>query len=112
MISAADATSELLSIKNYLKSRNHIVSNAILYQDNQACESILKNGVSSAKKMKHIDSKYFFITDYIKEGELVVKWLKTDLMVADYLTKPLIGEKFNLFKNMVLGVTNFPTEEE
>ncbi len=112
LISAADAAAELLAYRNYLISRNFPLKQVILYQDNTASLSILKNGISSAKKMKHIEHKYFFVADRIKAGELNVDWLNTHVMASDYLTKPLHDEKFKLFKNMMLGNINFITTNE
>ena len=111
LISAADAVSELLGIKNYLISRNYNVLDTILYQDNQASISILKNGINSIKRMKHIKSKYFFVTDYIKNNELRVEWIDTNMMIADFYTKPLIGDKFEKFRDIIMGKDNMVMNE-
>ena len=38
--------------------------------------------------------KYFYVTDLIKRKELQIKSCPSDEMTADYMTKPLTGNKF------------------
>ena len=55
-----------------------------MYQDNQSAILLEKNGrASSSKKTKHLNIRYFFITDRIKKGELHIEYCPTDNMVAD-----------------------------
>ena len=60
--------------------------------------------LSSSKRTKHINIRYFFIQDRIKNGEITVKHCPTDQMLADYFTKPLQGAKFIQFRDMILGI--------
>ena len=41
--------------------------------------------------------RYFFITDRVKSGELVIRYCPTGEMLADHFTKPLQGEAFYKF---------------
>ena len=45
----------------------------------------------------------FFITDQVEKGNVVIEYCGTDNMVADFMTKPLQGEKFKKFRKMILG---------
>eukprot|EP00957_Ditylum_brightwellii_P125664 9578685-Ditylum_brightwellii.AAC.1 len=47
---------------------------------------------SSGKKTRHINIRYFFVTDRIGSGELTINYCLTELMVADFYTKPLQGK--------------------
>ncbi len=67
----------------------------MIFQDNMSSLSLEKNGrVSSLKRTKHIQAKYFLIKDYYDSGELDLRYCPTDVMWADILTKPLQGQKF------------------
>lgn len=48
-------------------------------------------------RTKHIDVRHHFIRETIKENIIDVKYLSTDLMIADVLTKPLSKEKHDQF---------------
>ena len=61
---------------------------------------------SVGKGSRHIDIKYFFITDKVKGKELKIMHCPTDQMVADFYTKPLQGSLFIKHRNNLLGITN------
>lgn len=58
----------------------------ILYEDNKGCVFLAMN-MSTTNKSKHIDIKYHFIRQCIKEGKMTVVWCQTSDMIADILTK-------------------------
>ena len=63
-----------------------------------------RNGkASSSKRTKHINVRYFFITDRISKGEVRVEWCPTKEMVADFMTKPLQGSIFTKFRDLIMG---------
>ena len=54
-----------------------------------------KNGkLRSSKRTKHINIRYYFITDRIKKKELEVKFCFTVEMIADFFTKPYKERSF------------------
>ena len=64
-----------------------------------------KNGkASSSKRTKHINIRYYFITDRISKNELAVKWCPTGDMIGDYMTKPNQGALFTKFRDQLMGV--------
>jgi hypothetical protein len=58
----------------------------ILMQDNQSAILLQNNGrYSVGKGSKHIDIRYFFITDRIEKKRINVKYCPTEEMIADIL---------------------------
>ena len=79
----------------------------ILYQDNTSSIRLEENGkASSTKRTRHINIRYFLITDKIKRGEVTVEYCPTEEMLADYFTKPLQGSLFRKLRNAILGITD------
>ena len=77
----------------------------IMYQDNQSAILLEKNGTkSSSKRTRHLNIRYFFIVDKIKNNELKVEYCPTDEMVGDFFTKPLQGKKFQDFCHVILNL--------
>ena len=71
----------------------------VILQDNQSAILLEQNKIlSSTKRTKHLNVRYFFIKDKIDSGEVVVQWCSADKIVSDYLTKPLCEEKFRHFR--------------
>lgn len=56
--------------------------------------------------------KHFFIKDRIAAGELNVEHCGTDDMIADYFTKPLQGEKFRCFRDLILGIKDIDSTDQ
>ena len=46
---------------------------------------------------------YFFLADQVEKGNLSIEYCPTDVMWADFMTKPLQGEKFQKFRDEILG---------
>ena len=96
---------DAILIRNYLLAQGYNFPPATVYQDNQAAIRLSENGVASSSRTRHIDIRYFFIQDRIENGDIKVEYLNTKSMVADYLTKPLVGELFYKLRDLLLGYT-------
>ena len=46
-----------------------------------------------ARELDILTSKYFLITDLIARNEVSLQFCPNDLMIADYMTKPLVGKE-------------------
>ena len=60
--------------------------------------------VSSSKSTRHINIRYFVITNRVRSKELSITYCPTDDMIADFFTKPLQGSKFKKFQNLIINV--------
>ena len=47
--------------------------------------------------------RYFFVTDHVDKGNVSIEYCPTDEMIADFMTKPLQGQKFRDFRSDILG---------
>ena len=73
---------------------------------------IEKNGsVSSVKKSRHINIRFFFIKDILDREGIDVKRCPTERVIADFLTKPLQGKLFKYLRDIIMGLAPFPMEE-
>ena len=57
---------------------------------------------SPGKYSSHSNIRYFFISDMKEKGQLSIRYCPTDKLVADYMTKPLHGPKFNEFRQQIM----------
>ena len=58
---------------------------------------------SSTKRTRHINIRYFTITDRVKNGEDIIEYCPTGDMIADFFTKPLQGSLFRKFRTSSWG---------
>ena len=79
---------------------------SVLQQDNTSSIRLEVNGKqSSTKRTRHINIQYFYVTDKVKSGDVVIVYHPTKEMVSDYLTKPLNGSPFKSHRNTIMGLT-------
>jgi hypothetical protein len=106
MIAVDNMIAKLLWTKKFIKAQGHKVKANIIYQDNTSAMKLELHGkASSSKRTCHFDIKFFYFMDLIKRNKMQVKYCPTDEMVADYMTKLLVGSKFIEFKNWIMGKT-------
>ena len=103
--STGENITDAIFIRNYLIAQGYDIPPVTVYQDNQAAIKLCENGVNSSARTRHIDIRYFFIKDRIDNGDIKVEYLHTKSMIADYLTKPLVGELFYKLRDLLLGYT-------
>lgn len=95
----------VLWTRYFLEAQGYIVNGCDMCQDNQRVVLLEKNGrASSGKRTRHINIRYFFVTDRVKSGEVEIKYCPTDEMVRDYFTKPLQCSKFRKFRDAILNI--------
>ena len=89
----------------FMEAQGYKVEDNVLFQDNMSSILLEKNGkASSGKRTKHINIRYFFITDRVTQNEVSVAWCPTGDMIGDYMTKPLQGALFKKFRDQIMGV--------
>ena len=74
-----------------------------LYEDNMAVIHIVNNGMSTSDRARHVHIRNNFINQFIKSGEITVFHCRTEIMIADILTKPLALGQFRYLRDYLLG---------
>ena len=97
--------SKIIRTKKFLESQGFKIKLNIIFQDNTSTIKLQENGkVSSGKRTRHFDIKLFYITDLISRDEVLVEYCPSDDMIADYMSKPLMGAKFKEFRNLIMNL--------
>jgi len=73
------------------------------HEDNKSTIALVKNGRALAESTRHINIRYFLISDYLAQDLINLEYINTKDQVADYYTKPLQGEDFNKHRQYVMG---------
>ena len=103
LVGLDDLMPQILWMRYFLEAQGMKVSDNVIYQDNQSAMKLEKNGrASSGKQTRHINIRYFFVTDRIQSNEMKVEYCPTEMMIVDFYTKPLQGKLLRLFQNLIL----------
>jgi hypothetical protein len=107
LVGVDDVMPLILWTRYFLDAQGYDVKENKVFQDNQSAMLLEKNGRrSSSRRTRHVNIRYFFVTDRIQLKEVAVEYCSTDKMLADMFTKPLQGSAFRKFRAAVL---NLPT---
>ena len=87
----------------YKELSNIEVTPIALYEDNTSVIHIVKNGMSTSDRAKDVHIRNNFVTQFIKSGDIHVLHCRTELMIADILTKPLAIRQFLYLRDYLLG---------
>ena len=86
----SEATKEILYLKGLLEELGlHELTETTLCVDNRGAICLASDPVFHSRT-KHIDIRYHFVRDVIRNGSVVLKQIPTNQMTADVLTKPLV----------------------
>jgi hypothetical protein len=104
LVGLAEDCSWVIWARNWLAGQGYEAPTAIIYQDNLAVQDILKKGPSAELRTRHLSIKYHFVADLVKRKEVIIEYCPTDDMIADALTKPLVGERFGKLRGRLVNV--------
>jgi hypothetical protein len=104
VVAVHDNMGALLWTRYFLEEQGYPQDPSVLYQDNQGAMLLENNGRSSSgKHTRHIEIRYFFVTDCVKRGHIEIRYCPTDDMIGDFFTKPVQGSKFQKFRNIIMN---------
>jgi hypothetical protein len=111
LVGVNDVMPQILWTQYFLEAQGYGVEDSLVYQDKQSTILLEENGRASSlsKQMRHIEIRYFFVTDRIITGEVKVEYCPTGKMLEDFFTKPLQGVLFKKFCDHVLNLNGNPT---
>ena len=104
LIAVDDKISKVIWIKKFIENQGFKINTNVVHQDNKSTIRLENNGkYSSGKRTRHFDIKYFYVTDLIERKEVEIKFCPSDLMLADFMTKPLIGDQFLKMRKEIMN---------
>lgn len=110
-IAAATACREAVWLRQLLSDIGHPCARpTVLQMDNQSAMQIVKNPVYH-KRTKHIDVQFHFVREKYESGVIDVKYVPTNVQLADILTKALSCDRHQMLSEMI-GVYCVKSEYE
>jgi hypothetical protein len=95
----------VLWTRYFLEAQGYATSESVVYQDNQSAILLENNGrASSSKRTRHLNIRYFFVTDRVAAKEVAIQYCPTSAMIADFFTKPLQGTMFRKFRTQIMNL--------
>jgi hypothetical protein len=97
LVGVNDVMPQILWTRYFLELQGYGVKESIIYQDNQSSILLLEKNSrgSSSKRTRHINIRYFFVTNRVQNKEVSIEYCPTGEMIADFFTKPLQKAPFS-----------------
>ena len=106
-----EAATEIVFLRNLLNEIGFKQNGpTILYEDNKSTID-LANGLGKFHKQKHVNVKYHYTKDLVREGVIQVCYCHTEQMIADIFTKALSKAQHKYLVSLILNVTNNEHED-
>ena len=103
IIALSEGCKDLVYLTSLLEAFVEVEKPMVVFVDNQATIALMQQPVNNSRT-KHIAVRHFWVRDLVQSGEIVLRYVPTEHNVADFLTKPLQGERFRRFRNQLLGM--------
>jgi hypothetical protein len=105
LVAADDIVGAMVWTKLFLEEQGYPLKENTLYQDNTSAILLESNGRKSVgPRSRHLNIRLFFVQDQQEKGHIKIEFCPTDLMLGDYFTKPLHGQKFTTFRNQIMNL--------
>ena len=103
LMSGTDVVKEIMWLRMMLTELNYEVDQPIIIMiDNQSAIKIAENDVEHTRS-KHIDIKYNFIRNEIRDKNIELRWISTRDQIADIFTKSLVKEIFEKLRDQLIS---------
>ena len=94
-VGTSDNMNQAFHVRNFIIAQGHPDSPVEILQDNMSCMAMLGKSKPTSLRTRHIQIRYFWISERIDSGEAYVTHMSTvDMGAANILTKPLNGKQF------------------
>jgi Reverse transcriptase (RNA-dependent DNA polymerase). len=111
IVAFSDLMIKIEGVVDFFKGFGLEVETPIVYQDNKSAITLVTKKESGIARTRHLQARRAVLHEGIMERNLfMVMFLRTAQMIADVLTKPLGGQLFYTFANVLMGWTQVSTD--
>jgi len=102
LVAMHDASPQVVWTRAFLEELGHTQKPAVIMQDNKSTIFMAEKGSGNFHRTKHIAVRYFAIKQLIDDQVVQLQYAPTETMLADPLTKPIIGKRFVEWRDQIL----------
>ena len=103
MIALSDILPQAMFVSYNLEDQMSQQCIPTFMEDNMSAITMLKNSRALAESIRHINIRYFLLSDYLSQGKAEIKYINTSDQVGDFYTKPLVGDLFIKHRDFIIG---------
>lgn len=114
LVAASSTEAELIALstvgesvmwtRQLLQEIGCVQESTVIEQDNKSTMIMVERGPGNGGRSKAINIKYYWISQHVENGDVVLKYVPTEELIADGFTKPLAPIDFERWRSKVLNV--------
>ena len=104
LVAASDGATPAINVLNIITSQGIPVKSLTIEQDNKSTLAMIANGRATGPTSRHINIRFFWLNDRLSSGEISMRYIPTEEMTADLLTKHMEGSAFYKHRNTLLNL--------
>ena len=106
LVALCDGITAIMGCRNFLSDLEVKLVISTIYEDNRSVLDMIKSDGPFSLRTRHLNIKLFFINQFVKNDDIIIRFCRTDAMVADILTKPVIGKTFRKLRDIMVSKTD------
>ena len=104
LVAASDGATPAINVLNIIKCQGIQVRTLTIEQDNKSTLAMIANGRAVGPTSRHINIRFFWLNDRIASGEVSMRYIPTEDMPSDLLTKHMEGKAFYKHRSTILNL--------
>ena len=105
LVAMCDGATAALMVRAFMRHQGHQLNPTRLMEDNKSAIDMVKAGKPTSRRTKHINMRFYFVKQYVDSGEFVIEYCPTGDMLADLMTKPVVGSLFLHLRGQIVCET-------
>ena len=111
LVAASEYLPHTLWLRYFMIAQGYEIKDNMVYQDNKsAIQMEIKGRNSCTGNSRHINIRYFWVKDRVKNEEVKIEYIPTHLVLANFLSKHLQGERFRVLRAYIFFTKNLQGE--
>ena len=104
LVALDESLLHLLWFSQLLAFLGHPQKPTFVYQDNKSTITVCEAGHSKNGRLKHMAVRWHFIQGKIQDKTIELRYMETENVIADVMTKSVIGIKSREMQNRTLNI--------
>ena len=105
LVAMCDGATAALVVRAFMYQQGHQLQSSELLEDNKSAIDMVRAGKPTSRRTKHINMRYYFVKQHVDSGEFVIVYCPTGDMLADLMTKPVVGSLFLHLRGQIVCET-------
>ena len=83
LVGLSNSAAQAIHLRNFIMGQEYVLGPFAIFQDSLNYMAIVKCGGPGSERSRHINIRHFWVARRIDEGDVIVEYLGTEIMLAN-----------------------------